>query len=97
MKFPFINNQISHGNPSKCRLRKHCLFNYKRIKPSLSIKQKVHLHYEISLKSALPQKSRDGSAGADAGSAGVKEIFHFLFAVDAAGSFDFHLFSHVFF
>lgn len=49
------------------------------------------------MESALPQKSRNGSAGADAGGAGVKEIFHFLFAVDAAGGFDFHLFSHVFF
>ena len=51
----------------------------------------------IPMESVLPQKSRNGSAGADAGGAGVKEIFHFLFAVDAAGSFDFHLFSHVFF
>ena len=51
----------------------------------------------IPMESALPQKSRNGSAGADAGGAGVKEIFHFLFAVDAAGGFDFHLFSHVFF
>lgn len=49
------------------------------------------------MKSFLPQKCRNGSAGADAGGAGVKEIFHFLFAVDAAGGFDFHLFSHVFF
>lgn len=49
------------------------------------------------MESALPQKSRNGSAGANAGGAGVKEIFHFLFAVDAAGGFDFHLFSHVFF
>ena len=47
------------------------------------------------MKSALPQKCRNGSAGADAGGAGVKEIFHFLFAVDATGGFDFHLFSHV--
>lgn len=48
------------------------------------------------MESALPQKSRNGSAGTDAGGAGIKEIFHFLFAVDAAGGFDFHLFSHVF-
>lgn len=58
--------------------------------------KKSVFHGPFSWLYALPQQCGNGSAGADAGGAGLEEIFHFLFAVDAAGGFDFNLWSHVF-